>query len=117
MPSGKLPDGLIAFGGKANCTIELCGIEASILEYQPSKAASGIFIALFFISMVIHIIQGFRWKTASFAICMAIGCIDEIIGYGGRILLHDNPFSFAGFMIQIGRFLSISGRSRAFQFR
>ncbi len=32
---------------------------------------------------------------------MMIGCICDILGYGGRIMLWQNPFSFTGFMIQI----------------
>lgn len=32
---------------------------------------------------------------------MMLGCIFEIIGYIGRIILYNNPFNFGGFMIQI----------------
>lgn len=32
---------------------------------------------------------------------MGVGCITEILGYGGRVILFYNPFSFAGFMMQI----------------
>lgn len=34
---------------------------------------------------------------------MQLGCISEIIGYIGRIMLYNNPWSFIGFMIQIGK--------------
>ena len=29
------------------------------------------------------------------------GCIAEMIGYGGRIMLWEDPFSFTGFLMQI----------------
>ena len=32
---------------------------------------------------------------------MILGCLVEIIGYIGRIIMYNNPFSFPGFMIQI----------------
>lgn len=34
---------------------------------------------------------------------MILGCVSEIIGYVGRVLLHNSPFSFVAFMIQIGK--------------
>ena len=99
----KLPNGLISFGKNANCTLELCPLESSILQYQPSIPGNGVIIGAFALAMFIHIFQGFRWKSWDFMICMIIGCLDEIIGYVGRILLHSNPFSFNGFLIQIGK--------------
>ncbi len=98
----KLPNGLISFGKNANCTLELCPLESSILQYQPSIPGNGVIIGAFALAMFIHIFQGFRWRSWDFMICMIIGCLDEIIGYVGRILLHSNPFSFNGFLIQIG---------------
>lgn len=32
---------------------------------------------------------------------MIAGCLSAIAGYAGRIMLYENPFSFAGFMIQV----------------
>ena len=32
---------------------------------------------------------------------MIFGCICDILGYGGRIMLYQDPFSFNGFMLQI----------------
>lgn len=34
---------------------------------------------------------------------MLMGCVAEIAGYIGRIMLYYNPFSFNGFMVQIGK--------------
>jgi hypothetical protein len=93
---------LIAFGSKANCTLDLCPIERSILKYQPSLAGNGAIIVLFGIAMAVHLFQGFYWRTWGFAISVALGCIDEIVGYVGRIMLYYNPFSFKGFLTQIG---------------
>ncbi|KAI8181388.1 Sphingoid long-chain base transporter RSB1 [Colletotrichum sp. SAR11_239] len=40
MSATKLPNGLRTFGPKANCTLELCPLEASLLKYQPSIPAN-----------------------------------------------------------------------------
>jgi len=53
--------------------------------------------------MLVHLAQGIKWRTWGFTICMVAGCLDEIIGYIGRIILHSNPFSFNAFVIQIGK--------------
>lgn len=96
-----LPPGFVAFGPGANCTLDDCPIEYSILRYRPSVPASAVFIAIFGVSMLIHAYQGIRSRTWSFMGCMLAGCIVEMVGYGGRLILYDNPFSFNGFIMQI----------------
>ncbi|KAJ3533146.1 hypothetical protein NM208_g8121 [Fusarium decemcellulare] len=97
----SLPDGLIVFGPDANCTLDLCPIEWSVYQYRPSLPANIIFIILYAIAMGVHIFLGIRWKSWFYMIFMILGCFFEIIGYIGRLLLYNNPFSFPGFMIQI----------------
>jgi hypothetical protein len=92
---------LITFGPDANCTLALCPVEASIQGYRPALGVEIAFIALFGVSMLIHLAQGIRYHTWFFASMMALGCIGEMIGYGGRVLMYQNPFSFDGFIIQI----------------
>lgn len=103
------PTDYISYGPNANCTLAVCPLDASVLGYLPAPAASGIFIALFALSMIIHAVQGIIWRQTltSFAIPIIIGCIDEIIGYIGRVMLHSNPFDFTGFIIQIGTSLPL----------
>lgn len=97
----QLPNGLITFGPKANCTLEICPVKYSILQYQPSIPANAFFAAMFGLTMLIHLYQGIRGRTYGFATSMACGCILEILGYIGRIMLHNNPFTFIGFLLQI----------------
>ncbi|KAI5860546.1 RTA1-domain-containing protein [Durotheca rogersii] len=98
-----LPNGqpMIPYGPDATCTLELCPIEWSVLQYRPDLAANIIFLCLFFVLLVVHVVLGFRWRSWWFMGWVVCGNINEIIGYGGRIMLYLNPFSFAGFMIQI----------------
>jgi hypothetical protein len=98
---GQLPDNLIVFGPDANCTLAICPIEWSVYQYRPSIPASAVFLALFSIAMIVHTYLGIRWKQYFFMSFMLLGCLVEIVGYIGRILLHKNPFDFIGFIIQI----------------
>lgn len=92
-----------AFGSDSLCNLDNCPLEWSIYTYRPSLAANVLFAALFGILGVVHFYLGFRWKAWGFMGGMLAGCISEIIGYVGRILLWDNPFSFNAFMVQIGK--------------
>ncbi|KAB5558664.1 RTA1 like protein-domain-containing protein [Coniochaeta sp. 2T2.1] len=92
---------LVGFGPDANCTLALCGVEHSVYRYRPSLVANSIFIALFALAMAVHVGLGIRWKTWWFMWCVIVGCVAEIIGYAGRVMMWYNPFKFTAFMIQI----------------
>lgn len=51
--------------------------------------------------MVINFVLPFRYKTWTYGCVLAVGSMAEMIGYVGRILLHDNPWSNTGFEMQI----------------
>jgi hypothetical protein len=88
-------------GGWGECSLDTCPIEWSVFQYQPNLAANALFIAIFGTSMLVHLYQGYRWKQWTFAGLVALGCASEMIGYGGRLIMHDDPWSFEGFMLQI----------------
>lgn len=98
-----LPNGTVYFAGgdNTNCTISVCPVELSVYGYRPSLAASGAMIGLYGLCMIIQIILGFRFKSWWFMSCMVLGCIDEILGYAGRIMYYDNPWGQTGFIMQI----------------
>ena len=95
------PDNWVVYGPDANCTLALCPVTAGVYQYRPSIAANVVFLVLFGIAMIIHAVQALKYRTFTFGSLMVIGCISEILGYGGRILLWQNPFSFNGFLLQI----------------
>ncbi|KAI0156651.1 RTA1 like protein-domain-containing protein [Hypoxylon sp. FL1284] len=92
---------LIPFGPKATCTLDLCPVEYSVLQYRPSLGGNIAFIAIFAALLFVHSFLGVRWRSWWFMSCMGVGCIAEILGYVGRVMLFYNPFSFIGFMLQI----------------
>ncbi len=106
-----LPRRLVSYGPNTNCTLALCSVQYSTLGYRPSTEASGVFIALFAVAAVAHVAQGVRWKTWGFMVCMAVGCIDEIIGYSARLMLYHDPFNFYSFIIQIRKINPLNNKS------
>jgi hypothetical protein len=93
-------------GGWGECSLETCPIEWSVFQYQPNLPANALFIAIFGASMIVHLYQGYRWKQWTFAGLVALGCASEMIGYGGRLMMHADPWSFDGFMLQISEWIA-----------
>jgi hypothetical protein len=94
----------VTYGPNANCTLSVCNVTTSVYKYRPSLAANIVFIVLFGISLIGQIVQGFKWRSWTFLIAMFLGCVTEMVGYGGRVMLWSNPFSFVGFLMQISEY-------------
>ncbi|KAF4121121.1 RTA1 like protein [Geosmithia morbida] len=96
-----VPQVLIAFGPDVTCTLDICPIEWSVYTYRPSLPANITLLALFGAVGLVHAYLGHRWRAWGFMVGMLLGCVCEMIGYVGRIMLYNDPFSWIGFMIQI----------------
>ncbi|KAK4690666.1 hypothetical protein P7C71_g6176, partial [Lecanoromycetidae sp. Uapishka_2] len=92
---------LTTYGPDANCTLAICSPAYGVYQYRPSLAANTTFLVLFAIALLIHILLGLKWRTWFYSGAIAWGCVAEVLGYGGRILLWQDPFSFTGFLMQI----------------
>ncbi|RGP81133.1 rta1 like family [Fusarium longipes] len=90
-----------AFGPDSPCDLDTCPIDWSLYGYRPSLAANIVFLVLFSLAGIVHIYLGIRWKSWGFMTGMLLGCMSEVIGYVGRIMMYYNPFSYNGFLIQI----------------
>ena len=89
-------------GDAANCTVSVCPVELSVYGYRPTLAGSSALIALYGLCAIAQIVLGFRYKTWGFMTAMLLGCIDEALGYAGRIMYYQNPWGETGFIMQIG---------------
>ncbi|KAJ4411606.1 hypothetical protein N0V91_001391 [Didymella pomorum] len=78
-----------------------CPVEGTIYGYYPSLGWNAAYAGFFGLALIIHIILGIRYKTWSYCIAMSLGCIGEVVGYIGRVMMWDNPFSEEGFQMQI----------------
>lgn len=69
-----------------------CPSDGSPLGYAPNVAASIIFMGILGLSSVGHLILGIKYRTWSFMVAMLLGSSSEVLGYLGRILMHQNPY-------------------------
>lgn len=103
---------LIPFGPWANCTLDLCPLEISVFRYLPSLPANATFLAVFSLLLILHLVQGIRYKAWAYMGCIIAGCALEVAGYVGRIMLYGNPFDFNAFLVNLGKILDSSTAQR-----
>ena len=79
---------------RSKCTLETCDISDSFYAYRPSLPGNATFLALFGLSLAVYLIQAFLSRRfVAFSVAMICGCVLEIIGYAGRIMSWQNPFT------------------------
>ncbi|CAL8583681.1 phospholipid-translocating ATPase rsb1 [Xanthoria parietina] len=83
------------------CTTKTCPKELQTIRYIPSLGANAFFLALFTILLIFQIGFGFKWRTWSFAGCVFGGLVLEVVGYVGRIQIHNNPFDSDPFLMYL----------------
>ncbi|KAK7550889.1 RTA1 like protein-domain-containing protein [Phyllosticta citricarpa] len=83
------------------CTVSTCPIAASTLGYRPNIFSSVFFMSFFGIAAGVQLLQCLRYRLWFFSVAMVLGCLCEVGGYPGRLMLHHDPFSQSGFNLQI----------------
>jgi len=78
-----------------------CPVELTTYGYYPNLGANAFFVAIFGICLLATLFLGIRKRTWTYMAVLTIGTFGEAVGYVGRILMHDNPWSDAGFKTQI----------------
>ncbi|KAI0471308.1 RTA1 like protein-domain-containing protein [Xylaria cf. heliscus] len=68
----------------------------AFLDPRPSLTANVVFLALFAVLIPVALVLGVKYKSLAFAIPIATGLVLEVLGYIGRLLLHNEPNSRAG---------------------
>ena len=91
-----------AGGDNVNCTLSVCPVEASVYGYRASLPFSSLLIALYALVMIAQFAMGYIYKSWGFMAAMVLGCLVEILGYVGRIMMWNNPWTQSGFIMQIG---------------
>lgn len=80
------------------CTIDTCELNMSNFDYIPTLAGNAVVTAIFVILLCAQLFFGIRHKTWGFMAAMFLGILLEIIGYIGRIFIHNNPFNGDAFL-------------------
>ncbi|KAJ6011870.1 hypothetical protein N7499_013160 [Penicillium canescens] len=83
------------------CTLQTCPLSAAYIEYRPNMPGNMVYLAIFAVLMVGQVGAGIKYRTWSFMVPMAAGLILEVIGYLGRVFLHNNPFNFDAFLMYL----------------
>lgn len=85
------------------CTLQTCCLsEQAYLQYLPTVAGNAAYAAAFGIILIGQIGLFIAYpKTWKFFIGVAACLLLEIVGYIGRIMLHNNPFSLNNFVIYL----------------
>jgi len=87
---------------KIECTYATCSVqEYGQIEYIPTFAGNMTYGGIFLFVLMLQVFFGVKYKTWGFMAGMICGLILEIVGYAGRILLHDNVFERDYFIIYL----------------
>ncbi|RMZ91265.1 hypothetical protein DV736_g1488, partial [Chaetothyriales sp. CBS 134916] len=78
-----------------------CLDENGQLDYIPNLAGNAFFLALFALAIPLQTGLAIRHKTWGYLVAMLGGIILEIVGYVGRLQLHDNIFNKNDFITYI----------------
>jgi hypothetical protein len=78
-----------------------CPVEGTLYGYYPSLGANAFFTAFFALCLIIQLGLGIRYKTWTYMIALSLGCLGEVVGYAGRLIMYNNPFDETGFQMQI----------------
>ncbi|KAJ5736569.1 RTA1 domain protein [Penicillium malachiteum] len=85
----------------SNCTISTCPMSEAEIDYMPNVPANAFFVALFAVVFCIQLFAGVWYLTWAYTAAMLPGLILEVLGYVGRIMLHQNPFNFNSFLLYL----------------
>jgi hypothetical protein len=72
---------------------------AAQLPYAPNLAGNILFLAIFSFCLLFNLLVGLWFRTWGYLVAMALGCVLEILGYVGRVMMHYNPFPQNPFLL------------------
>ncbi|KAH8595057.1 RTA1 like protein-domain-containing protein [Bisporella sp. PMI_857] len=77
-----------------------CPVEDTTYGYYPNLAGNTVFVVVFAICAIAQVILGSIYRLKSYSILVCLGCMGEVVGYIGRIIMHSNPWNTSGFIMQ-----------------
>ena len=84
------------------CTPSICSVQAcGQISYIPNLAGNTLYTAIFAVLLLAQLFLCIRHKTFGFLVGMFGGVVLEVLGYSGRIWLHQNIFDFNGFLLYL----------------
>ena len=83
------------------CTVNTCSLVFGSFLYLPNVPANAFFAALFALILVASTALSIRGRNWGYMAGMIGGLVMEVIGYVGRIMIHNNDFSGSPFYLYI----------------
>jgi len=71
-----------------------CLVENTIYGYYPSLGLNIFFIIFFGICSIVNLYVGLRSKMYFYGYALVLGCLGEVTGYIGRVIMHGNPVCY-----------------------
>lgn len=78
-----------------------CPVSGTLYGYYPNLGANAFFAAFFGLLLIAQLVIGTWTRTWTFMLAVGLGIFGEMTGYIGRLIMHQNPWSDAGFEMQI----------------
>lgn len=95
----------IIMSGRGNCTevTAECPVSATIYGYEPNLPIDTTLCVAFAILTILQLrsVCFFRIRTWPYMISLFIGCVMEIVGYIGGLIMHNSPWSTVGTSLQL----------------
>ena len=83
------------------CTPQTCDLSLGQVDYLPTVAGNALYAAIFGLLVICQIGFGIRYKTWGYMIALLCGLVIEIVGYIGRIMMHNNIFDNNSFIMYL----------------
>ncbi|KAJ9610485.1 phospholipid-translocating ATPase rsb1 [Cladophialophora chaetospira] len=85
-----------------DCTLATCSVkEYGQIQYIPSLPGNVIYTSIFGVLLASQLFLGIKHKTYGYMVGMAAGLLLELLGYVGRLMLHNNIFDKNSFIIYL----------------
>lgn len=73
-----------------------CQVSKSFYGYTPALGPDVALLVIFGLTLVAHSVQGIYHRAWGTLFAMGWGCICEVLGYAGRLMMHPNAFNLNG---------------------
>ncbi|KAG8418625.1 phospholipid-translocating ATPase rsb1 [Metarhizium acridum] len=85
----------------SQCRIDTCSLSYAQVQYQPTENGNLAYLIIFAAVLFAQSVLGIIYRTWGFSISMALGLVLEVIGYVGRVQMHNDPFKMDPFLIYL----------------
>lgn len=72
-----------------------------MITYIPTLPGNALYLALFALMLAAQVVLGIYYRFWSYLVAISCGLILEVLGYVGRLQLHNNPFDFDAFLLYL----------------